>query len=163
MDIDLKQLRDLMRAIRQFDLTSLIIEKNGERIEMRRTGSNCPASNIANQITPAFPTRSQVALEPTSQRAVDIADKELEKASDAGFAYITSPFVGTFFRSPTPGEPPYVEVGQHVSSGQTLCIVEAMKLMNEIESEYSGTIAEILIENGKPVEYGDRLFKIALG
>ena len=163
MDIDLKQLRDLMRAIKQFDLTSLVLEKNGERIEMRRA-SNCAfnAITIPGQAIPTLTPRSQATLEPGNARLTVLEEKELDKEPEAGFVYVTSPFVGTFFRSPTPGEPPYVEVGQKVSTGQTLCIVEAMKLMNEIESEYTGTIAEVLAETGKPVEYGDRLFKIRL-
>jgi acetyl-CoA carboxylase biotin carboxyl carrier protein len=164
MDIDLKQLRDLMRAVKQFDLTSLVLEKNGERIEMRRAGSGSyNAIAIPGQPIQTFAPRAQTTLEPGSSRLTELEEKELAKEAEAGFVYATSPFVGTFFRSPTPGEPPYVEVGQKVSAGQTLCIVEAMKLMNEIESEYSGTIAEVLADNGKPVEYGDRLFKIRLG
>jgi acetyl-CoA carboxylase biotin carboxyl carrier protein len=163
MDIDLKQLRDLMRAIKQFDLTALTLEKNGERIEMRRSGSAALTAHGHGQPIPTVSPRTLVTLEPDNARLAELDEKEPEKSSDVGFIYITSPFVGTFFRSPTPGEPPYVEVGQKVSAGQTLCIVEAMKLMNEIESEYGGTIAEVLADNGKPVEYGDRLFKIRMG
>lgn len=73
---------------------------------------------------------------------------------------VTSPFVGTFYRSPSPTDPPFAEVGQTVKKGDTLCIIEAMKLMNEIESEYNGKIVEILVENGKPVEFGQPLFVI---
>ena len=79
---------------------------------------------------------------------------------DAQVHYITSPFVGTFYPAPTPGAAPFVKVGSEIKSGQTLCIVEAMKLMNEIEADVSGTIIEVLRENGKPVEYGDKLFKV---
>jgi acetyl-CoA carboxylase biotin carboxyl carrier protein len=74
--------------------------------------------------------------------------------------YVTSPFVGTFYRAPSPQSDPFVDVGDVVTAGQVLCIVEAMKLMNEIEAEVEGKIAEILVEDGKPVEYGDRLFRI---
>jgi acetyl-CoA carboxylase biotin carboxyl carrier protein len=81
-------------------------------------------------------------------------------ADDASTHYITSPFVGTFYPAPTPGAEPFVKVGSEVKPGQTLCIVEAMKLMNEIESDVAGTILEVLRENGKPVEYGDKLFKV---
>ena len=73
---------------------------------------------------------------------------------------MTSPFVGTFYRAASPESPPFVEVGSKVSEGQALCIVEAMKIMNEIESELSGTITEVLVENGQPVEFGQRLFRI---
>ena len=81
-------------------------------------------------------------------------------ADEPGVVYVTSPFVGTFYRSPSPDAAPFVESGQKIAQGQVLCIVEAMKLMNEIESEVTGTIVEVLVENGKPVEYGDRLFKV---
>jgi acetyl-CoA carboxylase biotin carboxyl carrier protein len=157
MEIDLKQLRDLMRAVKQFDLTGVVLEKNGERIEMRRASSHCRTVTVSAQ------TRSQTAVGLSQPALTELVDKDVEREPEAGFVYVTSPFVGTFFRSPTPGEPPYVEVGQKVSVGQSLCIVEAMKLMNEIECEYTGTVAEVLAENGKPVEYGDRLFKIRLG
>ena len=73
---------------------------------------------------------------------------------------ITSPFVGTFYRTPAPDQPPFVEVGSSVRKGQTLCIIEAMKLMNEIESEVGGKVAEILVENAQPVEFGQALFRI---
>ena len=79
---------------------------------------------------------------------------------DRGGDFITSPFVGTFYRAPSPDAPSFVEVGALVKPGQTLCIVEAMKLMNEIEADFGGTITEVLVENGKSVEFGQRLFKI---
>jgi acetyl-CoA carboxylase biotin carboxyl carrier protein len=82
------------------------------------------------------------------------------ETSDGNVSYITSPFVGTFYRSPNPESAPFVDVGTHVKKGQVLCIVEAMKLMNEIESEVTGTIVALLVENGQPVEYGEPLFKI---
>jgi acetyl-CoA carboxylase biotin carboxyl carrier protein len=90
---------------------------------------------------------------PVSQPAAPAAD-------DSKATYLTSPFVGTFYRAPSPDAPPFVEVGTKVREGQTLCIVEAMKLMNEIEADASGTIVDILVENGKPVEFGQKLFKL---
>jgi acetyl-CoA carboxylase biotin carboxyl carrier protein len=83
-----------------------------------------------------------------------------EPEADDRAAYVTSPFVGTFYRSPSPDAPPFVEVGSAIREGQALCIVEAMKLMNEIEADCAGVIVEILVENGKPVEFGQRLFKV---
>ncbi|MCU0673003.1 MAG: acetyl-CoA carboxylase biotin carboxyl carrier protein [Myxococcota bacterium] len=81
----------------------------------------------------------------------------------ADVVYVTSPFVGTFYRSSSPGGEPFVKPGSRVEVGQTLCIVEAMKLMNEIEAELAGEILEVLVENGKTVEYGDKLFKVRKG
>ncbi|HQM75384.1 MAG TPA: acetyl-CoA carboxylase biotin carboxyl carrier protein, partial [Candidatus Saccharicenans sp.] len=82
---------------------------------------------------------------------------------DKSLHYITSPMVGTFYRAPSPTSAPFVEIGDTVKKGQTLCIIEAMKLMNEIESDVSGVVTDILVENGKPVEYGQRLFVIKAG
>lgn len=83
-----------------------------------------------------------------------------EDTEEQGIGFVTSPFVGTFYRAPSPEAEPFVEVGGNVSKGQTLCIVEAMKLMNEIESEFAGVVVDVLAENGSSVEYGQRLFKI---
>ena len=85
------------------------------------------------------------------------------ETSDGNVSYITSPFVGTFYRSPGPDAAPFVDVGTRVKKGQVLCIVEAMKLMNEIESEIEGAVVQVLVENGQPVEYGEPLFKIKQG
>jgi acetyl-CoA carboxylase biotin carboxyl carrier protein len=101
---------------------------------------------------PAMPAHAPVAAPAAGAPAAAAAEKP--------GTLITSPFVGTFYRSPSPDAPPFVEVGQSVRKGQALCIVEAMKLMNEIESEVSGKVVEILVENGQPVEFGEPLFRI---
>ncbi len=82
---------------------------------------------------------------------------------EANVAYVTSPFVGTFYRSPSPDSPMFTDVGQSVKAGQTLCIIEAMKLMNEIESEVAGTVVAVLVDNGTSVEFGQKLFKVKKG
>src|SRR5262249_29965366 len=84
----------------------------------------------------------------------------VSKQADGNLAYVTSPFVGTFYRAPSPEASPFVDVGSNIRPGQALCIVEAMKLMNEIEAEFAGTIVECLVETGSPVEFGQRLFKV---
>ncbi|HEX5659694.1 MAG TPA: acetyl-CoA carboxylase biotin carboxyl carrier protein [Polyangiales bacterium] len=151
MDIDLKQLKELMRSLKQFEISELEIEKDGERIKLKRGGDGVAAPVHSYSIAPAAPSAGSPSLPPPAAApAVD----------DANVHYITSPFVGTFYPSPTPGAEPFVKVGSEVKPGQTLCIVEAMKLMNEIEADIGGTILEVLRENGKPVEYGDKLFKV---
>jgi acetyl-CoA carboxylase biotin carboxyl carrier protein len=155
MDIDLKQLKELMRSLKQFEITELEIEKNGERIKLGR-GSDAAAYPVGlapsiASLPPAAPGAAPASLAPVAAAAV---------VDDASVHYVTSPFVGTFYASPTPGSDPFVKPGAEVKPGQTLCIVEAMKLMNEIESDVGGTILEVLRENGKPVEYGDKLFKV---
>ncbi|MBW2525104.1 MAG: acetyl-CoA carboxylase biotin carboxyl carrier protein, partial [Deltaproteobacteria bacterium] len=86
-----------------------------------------------------------------------------DEAADPNLMTVTSPFVGTFYRAPSPEAPPFVDLGVQVREGQTLCIVEAMKLMNEIEADCTGTVTEVLVENGTPVEFGQELFRIRKG
>ncbi len=164
MDIDLKQIRELMRAMKQMDVSELEIEGQEQRIFLRR-GGDAPTQVVtaaplmhAGPATlppppPAAPVPSAAPPPAPAAPAEDPAD----------VAYITSPFVGTFYRAPSPDAAPFTDVGARISKGTVLCIVEAMKLMNEIESEISGEIVEILVENGKPVEFGDKLFKVKQG
>jgi acetyl-CoA carboxylase biotin carboxyl carrier protein len=156
MDIDLKQLKELMRSLKQFDISELELEKNGERIKLARGPEGGGA------VLAAAPSMLAASMAPPSAMpaAASAAASAVSAADDASIVYVTSPFVGTFYASATPGGDPFVRVGSEIKPGQTLCIVEAMKLMNEIEAEVSGTIVEMLRENGKPVEYGDRLFKV---
>jgi acetyl-CoA carboxylase biotin carboxyl carrier protein len=156
MDIDLKQLKELMRSLKQFDITELEVEKDGERIKL------CRGGDVVAQPLSMAPPGGYAVSTGMSQGSPSIAPSAKPAAieDDASIHYITSPFVGTFYESPTPGAGAFVKVGSEVKQGQTLCIVEAMKLMNEIESDVSGTIVEVLGENGKPVEYGDKLFKV---
>ncbi len=153
MDIDLKQLKELMRSLKQFDITELEVEKDGERIKLCRGGEV-----VAQPLSIAPPSYAAASAPQAGQSIAPSAKPATE--DDASIHYITSPFVGTFYESPTPGSDAFVKVGSEVKAGQTLCIVEAMKLMNEIEADVAGTIVEVLGENGKPVEYGDKLFKV---
>jgi len=153
MDIDLKQLKELMRSLKQFEITELEIEKNGERIKLGRGGEPAYPVGLSPTVASLPPAASPAAPSLLPIAAAAVVD-------DASVHYVTSPFVGTFYASPTPGSEPFVKPGAEVKPGQTLCIVEAMKLMNEIESDVGGTILEVLRENGKPVEYGDKLFKV---
>jgi acetyl-CoA carboxylase biotin carboxyl carrier protein len=154
MDIDIEQLRELMRSLAEFDVSEVEIENGDERISLRRG----PAM-ADNGATLGMASTSTIAPAPAATAAaLALAARESEEAD---VQWVTSPFVGTFYRSPGPDADPFVAVGSKIEHGTVLCIVEAMKLMNEIESDVSGTILEILAENGKPVEYGDRLFKVS--
>lgn len=153
MEIDLKQLRELMRSLKQFDVNELEIEKDGERIYLRRGVDG----NVVAPMMMAPATAQSVAppgFGPGETRSI------APPVDDASIVSITSPFVGTFYRSPSPEAGPFVDIGSEIRPGMVLCIVEAMKLMNEIEAEIGGTIVEIVAQNGKPVEYGDALFKV---
>ena len=143
MKLDLDQLRELIRLLDESNLTEIEVEQDDDRIRVRRDPA--PVAVVSQAVAP-----TAVVGSPHASGAPEDDDGN----------YLTSPFVGTFYRAPSPESDAFVEVGDSITPGQVLCIVEAMKLMNEIESEVAGTIVEILVENGKPVEYGDRLFRI---
>ena len=144
-----KEIHHLVELLRKHDLAELEVEHKGLRIRVRRSVSADAAPAVL-----AEPRRH--ALTPLDEPAAGAAP---EVGSDA-LVPITSPIVGTFYRSPSPDADAYVEEGDYVKKGQVLCIVEAMKLMNEIESEVDGRIHQILAESTKPVEYGQPLFLI---
>lgn len=163
MEIDLKQLRELMRSLKQFDVTELELEKEGERIYLRR-GPDGSQPTLVTQMAPMMTTMAPASGAGSIPPPPPVPDVKLSvRADDPSITTITSPFVGTFYRSPSPDASAFVEVGSEIRAGQVLCIVEAMKLMNEIESEIAGTIVEVSMENGKPVEYGDILFRVKKG
>jgi len=150
MEIDIKEIRELMRAVQEYDISELELEQEGQRIFLRRGTEPtlvqaAPALSIAASAPPA-------ATHPAPPATSEVAAPEGD--------FITSPFVGTFYRAPSPEAAPFVSAGDRVSIGAPLCIVEAMKLMNEIEAEVDCEILEIMATNGKPVEYGERLFRI---
>ncbi len=145
MKLDLDQLRELIQLLDESNLTEIEVEHDDDRIRVRRDPA--PIAVASQSVAPAAVVGATL---PSGAPAAE---------EDPG-SYVTSPFVGTFYRAPSPDTDAFVDVGDSFTTGQVLCIVEAMKLMNEIEAEGSGTIVEILVENGKPVEYGDRLFRI---
>ncbi len=149
--LDRKTLRALLRTLERGGVTEFEYEDEKMRVRIGR-GKAAGAPAAAEVGAPA-------AAPPRLLSPGDVAP------ADDDVAYITSPFVGTFYRSPSPDAAPFVQVGSVVKQGQALCIIEAMKLMNEIENDTPCTILDILVENGKPVEFGQRLFKVrkALG
>ncbi len=143
-----KQIQELIDLLRKNQLTELEWERQGVRIRVRHElGGKTVAASAQDVVTPASAAHASAATGPSGEET-------------AGLVTITSPIVGTFYRSPSPDADPYVEEGDFVKKGQVLCIVEAMKLMNEIESETDGRIVKILAESTKPVEYGQALFLI---
>ena len=146
-DLNLKEIRDLILLLNETNITELVLENNGTKLAIKKGQPSL--EEAVPQFLPAAP-EVKVALEKEKVQTADNEKLEL----------ITSPMVGTFYRSPAPGAPPFVEVGQKIKPKDVVCIIEAMKLMNEIESEISGEIVEILVENGEPVEYGQPLFKV---
>ena len=155
----LDEVKALVKVLEGTDVTSLRWDRNGQKIVIRRGPPAAPALHpVALPPTPAaVPLAVAPALAvPAAAPAAPVAPAAEAKAG----AVVTSPFVGTFYRAPSPDAPPFVDVGAVVKKGQVLCIVEAMKLMNEIEAEVAGTVAEILVQNATPVEFGQPLFRI---
>jgi acetyl-CoA carboxylase biotin carboxyl carrier protein len=150
--LDVEALRQIIELLENSDVTQLSLRRGEESLTIRRG----QAATIV-QAVPAIAATSR-AEAPSVERAARPAQPPapVEKPGQL----VTSPFVGTFYRTPGPDQPPFVELGASVRKGQVLCIVEAMKLMNEIEAEAGGTIAEIFVENGEPVDFGQSLFRI---
>jgi oxaloacetate decarboxylase alpha subunit len=147
-----KLIDKLVAKINQHHITAISVEENGVKVEVKR-------ENGFSKVVSEGGRAVEVATEP----ARDPVAKAAAKSEDEGLVAVTSPMVGTFYRSPSPDSPSFVEIGDVVKPGQTVCIVEAMKLFNEIESEVAGKVVKILVENGKPVEYGQKLLLIRSG
>ncbi|MEM1032311.1 MAG: acetyl-CoA carboxylase biotin carboxyl carrier protein [Myxococcota bacterium] len=155
MNIDLKKLRALLRVLSDGDVHEFEYEDEGARLRLTRGGP--VGSPHVVMATSAMPSPGASGVSNASGPESKAPESKID---DPNVVTVTSPFVGTFYRSPSPDAPPFVEVNATVTEGQTLCIVEAMKLMNEIEADHSGTVTEVLIENGKPVEFDQPLFRI---
>lgn len=161
MSIDFNQLRDFIEAIAKTDITELAIKEGDFELTLQK---NNPQNNIpVYTITPSpvtTVTETPKPVEVVTPPAVTVDKPSSPKKGD-NWVEITSPMVGTFYRAAAPGEAPFVEKGDRISNGHVVCIIEAMKLMNEIEAETSGQVMEILVENGEPVEYGQALMLIS--
>ena len=154
--IDLEFLERLIAAIDESSLDSIELERGGTRVRLSKTPDHTVA--VGGAPVAAAPAPLPATPAPAAVPAPDASGEAPAAASN--LIDVTSPMVGTFYRAPAPDAPPYVDVGGRVGDGDTLCIIEAMKLMNELEAEVSGTIAEICVENAEPVEYGQVLFRI---
>ena len=161
--MDLDQLKQILDLVREHELSEFELEHDGLRVKIRKDSNGAhvvtmPAAPILPVVLPPAVPAAVGSTAPTPASApgtaAEAADAEVE------LAVVKSPIVGTFYRSPEPGAASFVEIGATVKKGQVLCIIEAMKLMNEIDSEYDGEIVNIYVENGQPVQYGERLFAI---
>ncbi|MBP1633774.1 MAG: accB [Acidobacteria bacterium] len=151
--IKLEELRQILDMVREHDLAELELESDGQRLRIRKDAGH-PAHAAAAPPPAAAPAP---ALAPVPAPPAP-APAELE--AEAELAVVKSPIVGTFYRAPAPNAAPFAQPGDTVRKGQTLCIIEAMKMMNNIDSEYDGTLVKVYVENGQPVQYGERLFAI---
>lgn len=155
-DMTLDEIKNLIELIREHDLNEFELEHDNFRIRIRKGGGETVAV-----VAPAAAAPPAVAAPPSPVAAAAAPAGEADE-DGTELAIIKSPIVGTFYRAAEPGAPPFVEVGAEVRKGQVLCIIEAMKLMNEIDSEHDGEVASIYVENGQAVQYGERLFAIRL-
>ncbi len=167
--IDLDWIRKLIELVDESDIDALEVSRFGTRVEIRKSPPVAPGASSASVPPGPSPTPhaddsggtagggAPTTAAPGGQEGAPAAEAAEELHE------IESPMVGTFYRAPAPDAPPYVEVGDRVEKGQTLCILEAMKLMNELEAEVGGEIREICIQNAEPVEYGQVLFRIDTG
>jgi acetyl-CoA carboxylase biotin carboxyl carrier protein len=158
VEFNLDQLRELIAILNQTDISELTLESGDLRLSIRKNETKGVAIEASSVAAAPQPSLTTVAV-PTSTPSVS-APPPLETSPAKKLIDITSPMVGTFYTAPAPDEPPFVEVGDRVSKGQTVCIIEAMKLMNEIDAESSGRIVEILVDNAQPIEYGQILMRI---
>ena len=153
--MNLKELKELIEMLKNTDISEVEIERSGVKVRLRKGGD-----------VTFHPTMPRMEYPPAAIVAPSIVEPERPAAEQAAAptaanqVKVTSPIVGTFYRSSSPDKPAYVEVGDTVKKGQILCIIEAMKLMNEIESEVSGKVVQAIVESGQPVEYGQALFVI---
>jgi acetyl-CoA carboxylase biotin carboxyl carrier protein len=148
------KIKELIRLLEESGIEEIEVSSWGQRIRVSKSGNSCyPQSG---GFVPAVKENEQIVSAPASAEARADSTED----ADGNLLEIKSPMVGTFYRAPSPGSDPFVETDSRIEVGQTVCIVEAMKLMNEIQSEVSGRIARILIENAQPVEYGQTLFLV---
>ena len=159
MQLDHDQLHRLLEVLSDSDIQEFRLEGDDFRLEVRR---NLPAVSVAAAPVAAVAS-APAALEVSHQAAAPSTPPPAVPASRSDLVDITAPMVGTFYRAPAPGEAPFVEVGTRIGVGQTVCILEAMKLMNELEAEAAGEVVEILVDNGTPVEFGQVLMRVKPG
>ena len=142
--MDIKKLKELIEFMKDNDLIELEVEEEGKKVKLTRSG--------AKKII-------QTSLEAAQETAAHHSQSK-QKQTQENLVEIKAPMVGTFYRAPSPNEPAYIEIGNKIEPGKVVCIIEAMKLMNEIKSEIQGEIIDVLAENGEPVEYGQALFLV---
>jgi len=162
--IDLDFVQKLIQTVDESSIDNVEIERGGTRIRVSKTpdGLSYSAGPPPPNPSPAPPQATSASpgnSNPSDAAPAPAAETE-DRPRDDDWVEITSPMVGTFYRAASPGADPFIDVGGRITEGSTLCIIEAMKLMNELEAEIEGTVREVLAENGEPVEYGQPLFRV---
>jgi acetyl-CoA carboxylase biotin carboxyl carrier protein len=148
--MNIKEIKEMINLMNENSLMELEVEKDGMRIRLKKTSSGTEMIQ-----SPIMVERHSVAMDAASRAAAEPAEKAGVKTVE-----IKAPMVGTFYRAPSPEAPPFVEAGQTIEVGQVICIIEAMKLMNEIKAEVKGKLLEVIVDNAEPVEFGQPMFLI---
>jgi acetyl-CoA carboxylase biotin carboxyl carrier protein len=164
--LDLKQIKQIIELMKRSELTEFAVEEEGFKLKIRRGGNGLPIVTTGRGSGTPFPILDSAPPMPIPAApapAAPVAISAPAAKDEAGVSYIKSPMVGTFYRASSPESKPFADVGTKVDEKSVVCIIEAMKIMNEIQAEAKGTVVEVLVENGQPVEYGQRLFKIKQG
>ena len=160
--MDLAELKEILRLLHEKDIAEFELEEEGMKLRIRKAsppGAALGPAPVSSAADPGAPVVQPPAA-PATHVAAAASGRPAEPPAEEGLVTVKSPIVGTFYRAPAPNTPPFVETGDRVKVGQVLCIVEAMKLMNEIESETAGEVVRIHVENGQPVQYGEVLFTL---
>ncbi|MFZ9069820.1 MAG: acetyl-CoA carboxylase biotin carboxyl carrier protein [Burkholderiaceae bacterium] len=158
--MDLRKLKTLIDLVAESGIAELEITEGEGKVKIVKSAAQTGAVGYAPATTVMMPTPATAPAAPAPAAANPVAQAETAAAAPPAGHRLASPMVGTFYRSSSPGGAPFVSIGDSVSEGQTLCVIEAMKLMNEIPADKAGVIKEILVENGQPVEFGQALFVI---
>jgi acetyl-CoA carboxylase biotin carboxyl carrier protein len=160
--LDLKQIKQIIELMKRSELTEFAVEEEGFKLKIRRGTNGIPLVYSERGSLAPFQTDA-VSGGASSTGAGTAPANGASGKEEAGFVFIKSPMVGTFYRAASPESKPFADIGAKVVENSVVCIIEAMKIMNEIQAETKGTVVEILVENGQPVEYGQRLFKLKQG
>jgi acetyl-CoA carboxylase biotin carboxyl carrier protein len=161
--LDLKQIKQIIDLMKRSELTEFAVEEEGFKLKIRRGANGLPIVSSGRSSNPPFSAAESNSTPPMPVPASLSNPGAPVAAEDPDIVYVKSPMVGTFYRSPSPESKPFVDIGSKIEDNSLVCIIEAMKIMNEIQAEIKGTVVEILAENGQPVEYGQRLFKLKQG
>jgi len=169
--LDLKQIKQIIDLMKRSELTEFAVEEEGFKLKIRRGTNGLPVVSSTRGSNPPFAQTTELGGQALQAAPVTTAGTTPSAAGassapteeEPGISYVKSPMVGTFYRSPSPESKAFVDVGSKVVENTVVCIVEAMKIMNEIQAETKGSVVEVLVENGQPVEYGQRLFKVKQG
>jgi acetyl-CoA carboxylase biotin carboxyl carrier protein len=164
--LDLKQIKQIIDLMKRSELTEFAVEEEGFKLKIRRGPNGLPVVSSSRSSNSPFSSLTEAPVAQSTGTAPPMPTASTAPATpkeETGIIYIKSPMVGTFYRAPSPESKSFADIDTKVTETSVVCIIEAMKIMNEIQAEVKGTVVEVLVENGQPVEYGQRLFKVKQG